>query len=196
MAVAISVRRRAYLVGTNYILNGHHQRMSVSGVAPPGFEPVAQRACRTGRARHIAATVLRENIATKSQRIGWNDREHNVAETTGATRKINNLEDIHCVRDTGVAGSNPATQPKANSQNGRCGGIAAVGPFGQGPLDVWQFAIVGFLAAAKGERLDSAGVLYQLLRLRMANLSFGRIAPESPAPEGMDKTGRSRFPSV
>lgn len=57
-----------------------------------------------------------------------------------------------------------------------------MGPFGQGPLDVWQFAIVGFLVAAKGERLDSAGVLYQLLRLRMANLSFGRIASESPAP--------------
>jgi hypothetical protein len=71
-----------------------------------------------------------------------------------------------------------------------------VGPCGQGPLDVWQFAIVGFLVAAKGERLDSAGVLYQLLRLRMAHLSFGRIAPESLAPEGMDKTGRSRFSSV
>jgi len=24
-------------------------------------------------------------------------------------RKVNNLEDVHCVRDAGVAGSNPAT---------------------------------------------------------------------------------------
>jgi hypothetical protein len=44
--------------------------------------------------------------------------------------------------------------------------------------------------------IPHACVLYQLLRLRMANPSFGRIAPESPAPEGMDKTGRSRFSSV
>jgi hypothetical protein len=32
-----------------------------------------------------------------------------VAETPATARKINNLEDIHCVRDAGVAGSNPAT---------------------------------------------------------------------------------------
>jgi len=62
-----------------------------------------------------------------------------------------------------------------------------VGPFGQGPLDVWQFAIVGFLVAAKGERLDSAGVLYRCSRLRIGESIFGRIAPESPAPEGWIK---------
>jgi len=51
-----------------------------------------------------ASIVLRENAATKSQRIGWNDREQTVAETSAAARKINNLEDVHCVRDVGVAG--------------------------------------------------------------------------------------------
>jgi hypothetical protein len=35
-----------------------------------------------------------------------------VTETISVTRKINNLEDIHCVRDAGVAGSNPATPTK------------------------------------------------------------------------------------
>jgi hypothetical protein len=28
-----------------------------------------------------------------------------VTETPGTTRKINNLEDVHCVRDAGIAGS-------------------------------------------------------------------------------------------
>jgi hypothetical protein len=32
-----------------------------------------------------------------------------VVETPATTRKINNLEHIHCVQDAGVAGSNPAT---------------------------------------------------------------------------------------
>jgi hypothetical protein len=53
--------------------------------------------------------VLPENAATKSQRIGRNDREQNETETPVATRTINNLGDVHCVRDAGVAGSNPAT---------------------------------------------------------------------------------------
>src|SRR5712664_1844346 len=48
-----------------------------------------------------ATIVLRENAATKSQRIGRNDREQNVAETPVITRKINNLEHIHCVRSAG-----------------------------------------------------------------------------------------------
>jgi hypothetical protein len=47
--------------------------------------------------------------ATKSQRIGWNGGEQNVTNAPAAARKINNLEDVHCVRDAGVAGSNPAT---------------------------------------------------------------------------------------
>ena len=32
-----------------------------------------------------------------------------LAETPTAGRKINDLEGVHCVRDAGVAGSNPAT---------------------------------------------------------------------------------------
>jgi hypothetical protein len=41
------------------------------------------------------------------------DRTQNMAETPAMAGKINNLEDIHCVRDAGVAGSNPAT-PTSN----------------------------------------------------------------------------------
>jgi len=75
--------------------------------------------------------------------------------------------------------------------------IAAVGPFDQGPLDVWQFAIVGFLVAAKGERLDSAC----MCPLSVAPPSHGEsiVRPDCariPRAEGMDKTGRSRFSSV
>jgi hypothetical protein len=49
-----------------------------------------------------------------------------VAKTPAAAIKINNLEDIHCVWDAGVANSNPATKPKAHSLderlwNGRSG---------------------------------------------------------------------------
>jgi hypothetical protein len=61
--------------------DGHNQRMPLSVVAPPGFEPVVQRPaepderCIPGVLEHhhwtkAAATVLPENPATKSQRIG------------------------------------------------------------------------------------------------------------------------------
>jgi hypothetical protein len=56
----------------------------------------------TGGAPEHSRTV-NENAATKSQRIGRNDREQNVAETPATGRKINNLEDIHCVREAGAA---------------------------------------------------------------------------------------------
>jgi hypothetical protein len=48
----------------------------------------------------------------RSEIRGWvtpRDREQNVAETPVTAIKINNLEDIHCVRDAVVADSNPAT---------------------------------------------------------------------------------------
>ena len=37
------------------------------------------------------------------------------------TRKINSLEDVHCVRDAGVAGSNPATPTILSSTYSNCG---------------------------------------------------------------------------
>jgi|SRR5579863_1951756 len=68
--------------------------------APPAMEALDDGTVRPPPDRSFTA-VLRENAATKSQRIGRNDREQNVAGTLATTRKINNLEDAHCVRDAG-----------------------------------------------------------------------------------------------
>jgi hypothetical protein len=75
--------------------------------------------------------------------------------------------------------------PTAVTQSNRFSGwviwkIAAGGPVQSGVASVTQFPNVRFLVAGKCERLDSADLFNQLLRVGMAHQSLDRITPESP----------------